>query len=248
MAKTLNVIKRSPKKQPKGRFSKKEGASVPELSYRDDKEQDDYYGSKAAGQSDSSEFSRGGPIEGKGHKSHLGRPGRASGGRATSGSMTEKPRRSIGPDETDHASEYGALSRTENTPPAGRANRASGGRTKGKTVVNVIVAGGRGQQQPMPAPMPMPPPAGRPQCRSKGLRWRRERRQGCRPELVAGCRWARCRPMRRPIAVRAPLVRRWPPFRARAADGSRKNTGPRPAKGDSKKPRARSATIRSFDD
>lgn len=162
MAKTLNVIKRSPKKQPKGRFSKKESASVPELSYRDDKEQDDYYGSKAAGQSDSSEFSRGGPIEGKGHKSHLGRPGRASGGRASSGSMTEKPRRSIGPDETDHASEYGALSRTENTPPAGRANRASGGRTKGKTVVNVIVAGGRGQQQPMPAPMPMPPPGGAP--------------------------------------------------------------------------------------
>ena len=43
----------------------------------------------------------------------------------------------------------------------GRIHRASGGRAKGKTVVNVIIAGGKGQQSPPPGPMPtgaIPPP------------------------------------------------------------------------------------------
>jgi len=49
----------------------------------------------------------------------------------------------------------------------GRVGYASGGKAKGKTVVNVIVGAGRGQQAPAPAPMappmappppPMPPP------------------------------------------------------------------------------------------
>lgn len=44
-------------------------------------------------------------------------------------------------------------------PGSGRSAFARGGRTKGKTVVNVVIAGDRGQQQPQQAaPPPMPPP------------------------------------------------------------------------------------------
>jgi hypothetical protein len=60
----------------------------------------------------------------------------------------------------------------------GRIHRASGGRAKGKTVVNVIVAGGRGAQPqgsgpmamaPPPAPMGPPPPPPRPMMPPGGM-------------------------------------------------------------------------------
>jgi hypothetical protein len=149
-----------------------------------DPTEDDY--GKQPEPSDSSKFKKGGSVHGKGKKAHLGRAGRAMGGRvgrAEGGKvgkintqmkddespvrMGEFPKYKRGGKVHDDEAEDKTLVDKMVKPSALRAGRASGGRTKGKgkTVVNVIVGGGKGDQgmAPPAAPMvPPPPPAAPP--------------------------------------------------------------------------------------
>jgi hypothetical protein len=142
----------------------------------------DDFGTKAAKGSDSSQFKRGGAVHGLGRKGNLGRPGRANGG-PVSGTLhrnlrTEKETLSDEPKDVPtgrvaaniHNARPSAVkskkyAQGSYTPHAdgGRAGFAKGGRAKGKTTVNVIVApqGGGAGGNPAPPPM-MPPPAAMP--------------------------------------------------------------------------------------
>ena len=140
---------------------------------------EDYFGMKAAQTSNKARFRFGGDVK----KPHLGRPGRASGGRTplmTSNETETQGRKTPsgvlgdiqGHMRTDagpiRQGEYPKIQRDKRIEATigERAARARGGRTgKGKTVVNVVVGGDKGQQQPpvtpppmMPPPQPMPPP------------------------------------------------------------------------------------------
>lgn len=137
----------------------------------------DDYGRAAAKGSDSSHFRAGGAVK----RPHMGRPGRANGGRAFSGSLiktirsekqaqqdqdadvtpgreaanaydAEKPKTKLRPAD-------GRISESELTRSTERESRARGGRTgKSKTVVNIVVGGDRGQQQQQPQAIPVPHP------------------------------------------------------------------------------------------
>src|SRR5882672_7288536 len=138
----------------------------------------DHYGRTAS--RDSSQFKRGGAVHGAGKKINLGRPGRANGG-PVSGALhrtlrTEKetirdepkgaPRGRLEANIHDarpsavQSKKY-AQGRPAPRADGGRAGFARGGRAKGKTTVNVIVApqGGAGAGGAPPiAPPTMPPP------------------------------------------------------------------------------------------
>jgi hypothetical protein len=141
---------------------------------------EDYFGMKSAKGSNSARFARGGSVK----KPHLGRMGRASGGKVplmadneteTKGKKTLSGvvgpiqghmRTDAGPIRQGEYPKFQRDKRIEAT--AGeRAARARGGKTgKGKTVVNVIVgrgSGGQGAAPPAPLltppQMPPPPPA-----------------------------------------------------------------------------------------
>jgi hypothetical protein len=118
---------------------------------RDAESKADDYGRSSA--HDSSEFRRGGAVD-KGKKPHLGRIGRASGGKVFS-SGTE------GPVDSNMKTDAGPIRQADRP-----LLRARGGKAgKGKTVVNVIVGRGNGAPQqaaPPPPPPPMPPPPQRP--------------------------------------------------------------------------------------
>jgi hypothetical protein len=114
----------------------------------DDKNTDDY-GRRAA--RDSSEFKRGGAVHGAAKRPHLGRAGRASGGRVE-GKIDTNMKKDGG---MRRIAEH-PLVRFED---GEREARARGGRTgKGKTVVNVVIAGGKGDHEAPPPHMAAPPP------------------------------------------------------------------------------------------
>lgn len=160
-------------------------SSPPNLDRDKDAETDDY-GRAAARSSDASSFGTGGAVSGAAKGGNLGRPGRASGGRISGQLLRSRrtPSEQTQDESPDNDGLYladrpaadkagrkgdGKLRRGDGKVEAGAADNpernafARGGRTKGKTVVNVIVGGGGrdGQQQPAgPPPMPpaMPPP------------------------------------------------------------------------------------------
>jgi hypothetical protein len=167
----------SPKDFTRDKLKKMElSAGSPGVDSDKDTASDDW-GRRAA--HDSSQFAKGGAV-----KAHLGRAGRAMGGRvgrATGGPVsgalhrtlrTEKEQLSDSPKDVPpgalaqkiHADRPGA--KVKKLATGGRAGFARGGKTKGKTVVNVVVApqgggGGAPGGPPMPPPMmppPMPPP------------------------------------------------------------------------------------------
>jgi hypothetical protein len=135
---------------------------------------EDYFGMKSAKGSNTARFARGGSVK----KPHLGRMGRASGGKVplmtnnetkTEGRKTPSGvlgdiqghmRTDAGPIRQGEYPKFQRDKRIEATT-GERAARARGGKTKGKTVVNVIVGRGSGGQQP-PSPPPMPPPQAAP--------------------------------------------------------------------------------------
>jgi hypothetical protein len=136
---------------------------------------EDYFGMKQAKGSNSARFARGGGVK----KPHLGRMGRANGGKIplmadneteTKGKKTLSGvvgpiqghmRTDAGPIRQGEYPKFQRDKRIEAT--AGeRPGRARGGKTgRGKTTVNVIVGRGSGAQPP-PSPPPMPPPQAAP--------------------------------------------------------------------------------------
>lgn len=153
----------------------------------------DNEGKTAAGVSSSAKFATGGAVEGAAAKPNLGRPGRKCGGRtgkadggATAFSPAEQQRQSaasvsnqldgrksggkVEPKHDDEAEDK-KLIRKEIAKAKDRDEFAKGGRVKGKTVVNIMIAGNGGDKDappPMPAgppvapPMPPRPPMGPP--------------------------------------------------------------------------------------
>lgn len=93
----------------------------------------DDFGMMAAGPSNSSiKFARGGKVEGEASKPRMDRAARKSG---------------------DGQPEGVAMKRAD----GGRAEYAKGGRVKGKTNINIIIGGDKGQQvQPQAVPVPVP--------------------------------------------------------------------------------------------
>jgi hypothetical protein len=136
----------------------------------------DDYGTKSAKTSSSSQFARGGAVK----RPHLGRPGRKTGGKVmmksettindgkkkrggVEGDINNEKKTDPGPIRLGEYPKYQRDERPEGTEDE-RPARARGGRTgKGKTVVNVIVAGGKGDQQQAPPPHMMAPPPPPPQ-------------------------------------------------------------------------------------
>ncbi len=140
---------------------------------RDLDAREDNYGLATAKSSNSAHLKSGGSA----HKSHMGRPGRASGGKVVhdrdmNKASTEETHLPDLPKipipEKEGRSRGGRTHNAEH-----RHHRARGGRAgKGKTVVNVIVGRGGPQQgaAPMPPmmaapPPPMPPPPAAPPLR-----------------------------------------------------------------------------------
>jgi hypothetical protein len=151
--------------------------SVPGNLNRDNDASGDNYGLASARSSDSSSFQ----MDGAPKSPHMGRPGRQSGGRI-SGDLVRtrrtpeetasdianedkvvnalaKDRRSEGAREAVNGAKILRMSPSQrdayaNEKDGGRIGRARGGRTKGKTTVNVIIGG----QKTMPPPPPMMPP------------------------------------------------------------------------------------------
>ena len=138
-------------------------AHMPANIDRNDAARADDYGMAATRGSPSDSAS----FNGDSKKPSLGRPGRAAGGRiarANGGKADTK----LKTRDINQVGQAGAI-RVGELPlvraSGGRTNLAKGGRAKGKTVVNVIVAGDRHQQPPappMPPPMPPPPPMAAP--------------------------------------------------------------------------------------
>lgn len=100
---------------------------------------------------------RGGRTHNAEHRHH-----RSTGGSATAKDEYTQAGRTMGNEAASGKDQFTGGDYVPSHSKGGRAHRAHGGRSgKGKTVVNVIVAGGKGQQPqgPMPmAPPPMPPP------------------------------------------------------------------------------------------
>jgi hypothetical protein len=141
---------------------------------------EDYFGVKSARTSNVARFRFGGGVK----KPHLGRMGRASGGKiplmvnnetethgkktpsGVLGNIQGHMRTDAGPIRQADYPKFQRDKRVEATV-GERAARARGGKTgKGKTVVNVIVGKGNGGQPAAPPPPPMmppPPPAPPPQ-------------------------------------------------------------------------------------
>ena len=137
---------------------------------------EDYFGMKSAQTSNKARFRFGGDVK----KPHLGRMGRASGGKVplmtnnetqtqgrkapsgVVGNIQGHMRTDAGPIRQGEYPKFQRDKRIEATT-GERAARARGGKTgKGKTVVNVIVSDKGGQQPPAPPPMMPPPPPGPP--------------------------------------------------------------------------------------
>lgn len=132
------------------------GADLPYTQDSDNDAEADNWGMAQAKTSSSAKFKRGGAVHGAGKKAHMGRPMRASGGKVDVTRIGELPKLDGKADGSDHEVSRNIVAREA---------RARGGRAgKGKTVVNVIVGGGKPDMPPpapppsMPPPMPPPPP------------------------------------------------------------------------------------------
>ena len=159
----------------------KASGSPPANRDRDDAAEGDDYGMAAARGSSSAQFKAGGHVE-HGKKPHMGRAHRARGGGILGNKHdvtkpTAEPirqgnyvklasggaARGEGARDAEGEEQTARMNKAEkeqyaNEKRGGRIHRASGGRAKGKTVVNVIIAGNRGQPQGAPPPMAAPPP------------------------------------------------------------------------------------------
>ena len=86
-----------------------------------------------------------------------GRIGRSTGGSATATSDYTQAGRTYDNDDASGKDRITGGSYAPNHAKGGRVDRARGGRTKGKTTVNVIIGGDKQQPPAMPPPMPPPP-------------------------------------------------------------------------------------------
>ena len=135
-------------------------SSVPANIDRNNDAQGDNYGLSSARSSDASSFK----MTGAPKSPHLGRPGRQAGGRIAGDLI--RTRRT--PEET--AKDIAGEDKVINALAKDREGRAHGGRTKGKTTVNVIIGGQKAMTPPAaPPPMAAPPPPPRPPMPPPGM-------------------------------------------------------------------------------